>query len=62
MNRSRDEFLPCAGLAANEHCGVGQGDGFDVLQHASQRRVLADDVSEVVFGANLFFEVRLLAV
>ena len=55
-----DQLLARAGLAANEHRGVGGGDGFDLLQNAPQGAALADDLLEVVFGADLFFEVEFL--
>ena len=54
------ELLARAGLAADEHGGVGGGDGFDLLQHPPQRRALADDLLEVVLRADLFFQVELL--
>jgi hypothetical protein len=57
-----DELLAGAGLAADEHGGVGGGDGFDLLQHPAQGGAPADDLVEVVFGADLFFQVDLLLV
>ena len=39
----RDDLLAGAGLAADEHAGVGVGDLVDAIQHQPHGRVLADD-------------------
>jgi hypothetical protein len=55
-----DQLLACARLATDEHGGVGRGDDLDLLQHPAQRRVLADDLPEVVVGADLLYQVEIL--
>src|SRR5262249_29439739 len=57
-----DEFLARARFAADQHGGVGGGDGLDLFQDATQRGALADDLLEVPFRADLFFQVRLFVV
>ena len=54
--------LPVPVSPADEHGGVGGGDGFDLLQHPAQGGAPADHLVEVVFGADLFFQVDLLLV
>ena len=55
-----DELLARARLAANEHRGAGGGDGLDLLEHPAQGGALADDLPEVVLGADLLLQVGLL--
>ena len=55
-----DEFLARARLAANEHRGVGGGDGLDLLEHPAQGGTVADDLPEVVLGADLLLQVGIL--
>ena len=55
-----DQFLARARLAADEHGGVGGGDGLDLLEHPAQGGALADDLAEVVLGADLLLQVDLL--
>ena len=52
--------LPGAGLAVDQHRGIGGRDGLHLLQHLPERRALADDLLEVVLRADLVFEVELL--
>ena len=52
-----DEFLARARFAPNEHGGVGGGDGLDLLQDPAQGGALADDLPEVVLGADLLLQV-----
>ena len=59
MARASISF-PGAGLAANQDRGIGRRHGFDGLQHALQRRALADDAAEVVLQPYLGLEVLLL--
>src|SRR5262249_51609183 len=62
MEGAGDELLAGAGLATDQHGGIRRGDGFDRLQHPAQGGVRADDLAEVVLGADLFLEVNLLLV
>ena len=55
-----DELLARAGLAADEDGGVGGGDGLDLLEDPAQGGALADDLPEVVLGADLLLQVGLL--
>ena len=56
-----DQLLARAGLPADEDGGAGGGNGLDLLQHLPQGGAFADDVAEVVFGADLLFQVNVLA-
>ena len=60
VDRARDQFLAGARLALNQHRRIGRRDDLDLLQHLPERRALADDLLEVVLGADLVFEVELL--
>ena len=55
-----DELLARARFATNEHRGVGGGDRLDLLQHPAQGGALADDLPEVVLGADLLLQVGIL--
>ena len=55
-----DEFLARARFAADEHRGAGGGDGLDLLQNPAQGGALADDLPEVVLGADLLLQVGIL--
>ena len=46
MNRSRDEFLPCAGLAGDEHRRVAASDLARAREHSHQRRRGTNDLFE----------------
>jgi hypothetical protein len=56
----RDQFFASAGFAINQHGRIGGRDCFDVLQDALENLAGADDLFEVVLGADLFFEIELL--
>ena len=43
VDQPGDDLLARAGLAADEHAGVGVGDLVDALEHQPHRRVIADD-------------------
>ena len=60
MNSTCDEFLAGARLAKNQDGGVGRGDGLDLLQDPAESGAFADDLSEVVLGANLLLQVDFL--
>ncbi len=60
VNGARDQFLPRAGLAEDEHRRVGRRDGLHVLEDVSERAALADDFPERVLGADLALEVDAL--
>ena len=55
-----DELLPGPSLAENENRRGRGSDGLYLAQDALQERVPADDLFEVVLGADLAFEVALL--
>src|SRR5262245_5326486 len=55
-----DQLLSSTRLAADEHCRTSRRNNLDLLQHPAQRGALADDLREVVFGANLLFQVEFL--
>ncbi len=60
VQRTGDELLARAGLASDEDGGVGGGDNLDLLEGAAQGGALADDLAEVVLGADLLLQVGLL--
>src|SRR5213080_4804763 len=60
VNGARDQFLPRAGLAEDEHGRVGRRDGLHVPNGVSERTALADDFPERVLGADLALEVEAL--
>ena len=60
MKGAGDELLARAGLAADQDGGVGGGDRLSLLEHPAQGRALADDLAEVVLGADLLLQVGLL--
>src|SRR5438093_7839561 len=55
-----DELLARARLAKNEDGGAGAGDGVDLLQDPAERGAVADDLPEVVRGADLLLRGDLL--
>ena len=58
--RAREQLFAGPGLAEEQNRRIGSAQPLDSLQHPLQRRAAADDVPEVVFDANLLFEVQLL--
>ena len=60
VDRARDQLLAGARLAEDEHRRVGRRDGLHLVQRALQRGRVADDLLEVVVGADLLLEVDLL--
>ena len=60
VDGARDQLLAGAGLSQNQRRGVGRRHSFHLLENAPQGRALADDLTEIVFGAELVFEVELL--
>jgi len=59
MDGSGDEFLASTGLALDQHRRIGGRDDFHLLEHAFERRTLADDLLEIMFGTDFVFEVEL---
>ena len=60
VDGARDEFLAGARLALDQHGGIGGGHGLHLAEDALERRAFADDLLEVVLGADFLFEVELL--
>ena len=60
VHGSGDQFLARAGFAADQDGGVGGRDRLDLLQDLAQGGALADDVAEVVLGADFLLQIRLL--
>ena len=56
----REQLLARAGLAADEHGGVGRCHAADLVQHRVQRRAPADDLVEVVDRLDLLLQVLIL--
>src|ERR1041385_2654247 len=61
MDGAGEEFLAGARLAAYEDSRIGRRDRLDLFEYALERRAGADQLFKVVGGANLVFEVELLA-
>src|SRR5208282_5209643 len=59
-NRPGEQFLAGPGLAVKEHRRLSGGDNRNLIQHFAKGGTFADDVLEVVFGADLRFEVQAL--
>jgi len=57
VDRPRNQFFPGPCLSADEHGRVGQRNLLDLAEHFQKRRAVADDLFEVVLGANLVLEV-----
>src|SRR5262249_58870168 len=55
-----DQHLSSTPLAADEHRRTSRCNNLDLLQYPAQRGALADDLREIVFGANLLFQVEIL--
>src|SRR5262249_47601904 len=55
-----DQLLAGAGLAADEDGGAGGGDGLDLFQDPAEGGAVADDLPEVVLGADLLLQVEVL--
>ena len=59
MNGTRKKFFARPCLAINHDGRIGLRNGFDCLQHAPERAAAADDLLEIVFRLNRFFEIKL---
>ena len=46
VDRLGDQFLAGAGLALDQHAGVGRGDALEPLDHVAHLRAVADDALE----------------
>ena len=62
VDGARQQLLAGARLSLDQHCGVGGGYRFDLLQYLAQAGALAHDVLEAILQADLFLEVFLLLV
>src|SRR5262249_37706065 len=60
VKSASDQLLSSTRLTADEHRRARRCDSLDLLQHPAQRGALADDLREVVFGADLLFQVEIL--
>src|SRR5207302_2619373 len=60
VNGARDELLAGPRFAPDENGRIRRGNRFHLVEHALQRRGLADDLLEVVLGADLVLQVDLL--
>ncbi len=60
VDRPGDQLLAGAGLAGDEHRGVGRRHPADLVEHRQQRGGPADDLLEVVDRLELFLEVEVL--
>src|SRR5262249_43192185 len=60
VNCAGNEFFSCASLAEQQYCRVAGRHGLNHLEDLPERRTIANDLVEVQFAANLFFEIELL--
>ena len=60
MNRASDQFLARAGFALDQDRRIGRRHGLKLIENSFQRRTFADDLFEVVFGADLVLQIELL--
>src|SRR5262245_30771807 len=60
VQRARDEFFAGARFPADQYGRSSGGNRFDLLQHTAQSRALADNLADVVLGANFLFQVKVL--
>ena len=61
MNRPRDQLLAGAGLAEEQHRGIGVGHQLDRPEHLLHRRRAAEDLAEVQVGVERLAQVDVLA-
>ena len=54
----REQFLAGAGFADDEDRRVGGRHALDFSQHVEQRRAVADDLVEIVLGANFLLQIH----
>src|SRR5215469_7492892 len=59
MDCARNQLFAGSGFTADQNGRIRPGYRLDVLQSSLERGARADDFLEVVFSANLFFEVKL---
>ena len=57
MQRARHQFLARSRIAIYKDRRIGGRNGFDLAQHAAQRRAFADDFLELQLAADLVFEI-----
>src|SRR5262249_14594023 len=62
MDGPGDQLLARAGLARNEHGGIGGGDTADAVERLPGGGALAHDLLEVTVRFDLFLEVKVLLV
>ena len=62
VDPGREELLAGAGLAEEQHRGVGGGDAFDLCEHRADRLALADDRVEAAALVDLAFQRDVLQV
>ena len=60
VDGARDQLLAGAGFAADQDGRIGGRDGFHLLQQRLERGAFADDLLEVVLGADFVFKIKLL--
>src|SRR5262245_32287087 len=60
MYRARDQFLACAGLTINQHCGTSRSNGFDLAENGPKSLTVPYYLVEATLGANFVFEIKVL--
>ncbi len=56
-----EEFFASARFAENEHRSIRRGDLFDLMQHLSHSRTLAEDVVEVMRQLDFFLQIDIFS-
>ncbi len=59
VDRAGDQLLARAGLAQDQNRRIGRRHRRHLLQHALKGRALADDLAEILLGADFVFQIQL---
>ena len=60
VNGARDQLLAGAGFAENQNRSVGGRHGGHLFQHSAENGIVADDLAEILLGADLILQIQLL--
>ncbi len=60
VNGAGDQLLAGAGFAQDQDRGIGGRHGGYLIQHFAETRIVADDLAEILLGADFIFQVELL--
>src|SRR5215467_7027151 len=60
MNSARNQFLACAGLSIDQHCGLSRSNSLDLMEDVAKDFAAAYDLFETLLGSDFVFEIQLL--